>query len=132
MWTLNQATAWICIALVFCPTLGAKETARRVYRSKGGRDPVAAHRVALALGPGHHVLTRVQSGKTYRGHIEKIDPEHLTLRLDRTGQSIAIPYMQIDHLEQNLSRLAKVGIVAAVGAGVCFLIWWRIVTDPNY
>src|SRR5688572_21570638 len=120
MLRLNEAIAWICIACVFCHTLGAhdfadmqrrvtelgqgaavklklvdgskrrgqvewigtegfdlKEShersarrieysriagldlAKRVYRSDAGRDPVAARRVAVALGPGHHVLTRV-------------------------------------------------------------------------
>lgn len=193
MWRPNQAIACICIASVFCPTLGARDVvdmerrvnelgpgadiklkltdgskrrgqvesigtegfdlkqshersaqridygqivsldlAKRVYRSGAGRDPVAAHRVAVALGDGHHVPTRVRDGKTYRGHIENIDPQHLTLHLDHTGQSVAIPYAEIDHLEQNLSALAKIGIVAAIGVGICFLIWWRIVTDPNY
>jgi small nuclear ribonucleoprotein (snRNP)-like protein len=108
------------------------DPAKRVYRSRSERDPVEARRVAVALGLGHHVLTRVQNGTTYRGHIEGIDLQHLSLRLDRSGQSIAIPYSEIDHLEQNLSALAKVGIVAGIGAGICFLIWWRIVTDPNY
>jgi hypothetical protein len=112
--------------------IASLDLAKRVYRSDAGRDPVAAHRVAVALGPGHHVLTRVRGGKTYRGRIENIDPQYLTLHLDHSGQSVAIPYAQIDHLEQNLSRLAKIGIIAAIGAGVCFLIWWRIVTDPNY
>ena len=112
--------------------IASLDLAKRVYRSDAGRDPVAAHRVAVALGPGHHVLTRVRTGKTYRGRIENIDLQHVTLHLDNTGQSVAIPYAQIDHLEQNLSRLAKIGIIAGIGAGVCFLIWWRIVTDPNY
>jgi len=105
---------------------------KRVYRSNAGYDPVAARRVAVALGRGHHVLTRVRGGKTYRGHIENIDLQYLTLHLDNNGQSVAVSYAQIDHLEQNLSRLAKIGIIAGIGAGVCFLIWWRIVTDPNY
>src|SRR4029453_17695959 len=108
------------------------ELAKRVYRSDSGRDPIAAHRVALALGPGHHVLTRVRGGKTFRGRIEDIYLQYLTLHLDNNSQSVAIPYAQIDHLEQNLSRLAKIGIIAGIGTGVCFLIWWRIVTDPNY
>jgi hypothetical protein len=112
--------------------IASLDLAKRVYRSNQGRDPVAARRVALALGPGHHVLTRVQSGKTYRGLIENIDDRQLTLHLDRTGDAVAIPYAEIDHLEQNLSRLAKIGIVAAVAVGVVVAIYLRIVTDPNY
>jgi hypothetical protein len=112
--------------------IASLEIARRVYRSHTERDPIAAYRVALALGPDHHVLTRVRSGKTYRGHIQDIDLRGLTLRLDRTANSVTIPYEEIDHLEQNLSRLAKIAIVAGIGLGVCTAIWLRIVTDPNY
>ena len=112
--------------------IASLELARRVYRSHPKRDPIAAYRVALALGHEHHVLTKIRSGKTYRGHIQGIDPRVLTLRLDRTSDLISIPYEQIDHLEQNLSRLAKVAIIAGIGLGVCTVIWLRIVTDPNY
>jgi ribosome maturation factor RimP len=113
--------------------IASLELARRVYRSDGGPDPVAAHRVAVALGPGHHVLTRVRSGETYRGHIEKIDLQEFTIQLDRTRQLVVIPYAQIDHLEQNLSRAAKIAIAAAaIGVGVLVVIYLRIVTDPNY
>jgi hypothetical protein len=108
------------------------DLAKRVYRSNSGRNPVAAHRVAVALGTGHHVLARVRSGKTYRGLIASIDRQELTLHLDRTGQSVGIAYADIDHLEQNLSRLAKIGIVAGIGVGVCVAIYLRIVLDPNY
>lgn len=105
------------------------ELTSRVYRSNAGRDPVAAHRVALALGPGHHVLTRVRVGKTYRGHIDSVDPEGFTVLLDHTKKSITIPYAEIDHLEQNLSRAAKIGIVAAIAGGVALLVFWRYVID---
>ena len=105
---------------------------KRVYRSDSGPDLIAAHRVALALGPGHHVLARVRSGLTYRGHIEGVNSQSLTLRLDRTGQLVVISYEQIDHLEQNLSRLAKIGIIAGIGIGICVAIYLRIVLDPNY
>ncbi|MBK5292718.1 MAG: hypothetical protein JJE04_13690 [Acidobacteriia bacterium] len=92
---------------------------------------MAARRVALALGPGHHVLTRVRTGRTYRGHIEMIEEQNFTLRLDRSRQSIAIPYAEIDHLEQNLSLRAKIGIAAAIAGTVGFLIYWRTVIDHD-
>jgi small nuclear ribonucleoprotein (snRNP)-like protein len=90
--------------------------ARRVYRSGKERDTTAARRVALALGRGHHVLTRVRSGKTYRGHIEAVDSHKFTLLLDHSGLVLPISYSEIDHLEENLSRAAKIGIVAAAVA----------------
>lgn len=107
------------------------DLARRAYRSNQGRDSIAAHRVAVALGPGHHVLTRVRAGKTYRGQIASVDREEFTLLLDHAKGSVAIPYVEIDHLEQNLSRGAKIGIVAAVAAGVGLLIFWRYVIDQD-
>jgi hypothetical protein len=108
------------------------EATKRTYRSDSGPDLIAAYRVAVALGPGHHVLARVRNGRTYRGHIEEVNSESLTVRLDRTGQPVVIPYAEIDHLEQNLSRLAKIGIIAGIGVGICVAIYLRIVLDPNY
>ena len=78
------------------------------------------------------MLARVRSGLTYRGQIEDVNSQSLTLRLDRTGQLVVISYEQIDHLEQNLSRLAKIGIIAGIGVGICVAIYLRIVLDPNY
>ena len=95
--------------------------AKRVYRSDKERDMEAARRVACALGPGRHVLTRIRTGKTYRGNIATVSTEGFTLRLDHTDQSVHISYNEIDHLEQNLSRAAKIGILAAI-AGVVVLI----------
>jgi hypothetical protein len=107
------------------------ELARRVYRSTGGRDLAAAHRVAMALGPGHHVLAQVRGGKTYRGHIDSIGQTEFTLRLDHSARSMNIPFMEIEHLEQNLSLKAKIGIAAAIAGTVGFLIYWRTVIDHD-
>lgn len=62
-------------------------------------------RVACALGPGRHVLIPIRTGKNYRGDIETVSTEGLTLRLDPTDQSVRISCKEIDHLEQNLSRM---------------------------
>lgn len=130
----------VCVASALCFNLAAQDASiqttgakpvRRAYRSSRGRDPVAAHRVALALGPGHHVLTRVRSGKTYRGRIDKVGQEEFTLLLDHAKGPVSIPYAEIDHLEQNPSRRAKIGIVAAIAAGVGLLIFWRFVIDQD-
>lgn len=96
--------------------------ARRVYRSDDGRDTLLARRVATALGRGHHVLARVQSGRTYRGHINAVRPDGLTLVLDRSDRAVSISYGEIDHLEENLSRAAKIGIIAAVAGGVVGIV----------
>ena len=99
--------------------------ANRVYRSGKERDIEAARRVAFALGPGHHVLTRIRTGKTYRGHIDTVSSAGFMLRLDHTGQSVPISYTDVDHLEQNLSRAAKIGIVAAAAGVVALIIIFR-------
>jgi ribosome maturation factor RimP len=95
--------------------------AHRVYRSAKGRDIASARRVALALGRGHHVLTRVRNGKTYRGHIDAVDSDGLTLLLDHSHLALPISYSEIDHLEENLSRAAKIGIVAAAAAAIAVI-----------
>ena len=110
--------------------LAALRLGRRVYRSAKGRDPDAARRVAFALGRGHHVLARVRTGKTYRGHIETLNPQWFTVRLDHTGQAVPLSYIEIDHLEQNLSRGAKIGLLAvAAGAIVLIVILRKIEYD---
>jgi hypothetical protein len=99
--------------------------ARRVYRSANGRDPSAARRVAFALGRGHHVLARVLTGKTYRGHIETLEAQGFTVRLDHTGQAVPLSYSEIDHLEQNLSRGAKIGLLAAAAGAIVLIVILR-------
>jgi len=106
--------------------------ARSSFRANGNPDPEEARRVALALDVGKHVMTKVAGGRTFRGHIESIQADYLVLRLDHSAGAVQIPYQEVRHLEQNLSRGAKIGIIVAVAAGVVgFLIFWNWLEHAN-
>jgi len=94
---------------------------RPVYRSSVA-DPGAVRRVALTLGIGHHVLARVAAGPTYRGHIQAIEADHLALLLDHDHGVMQVPFSEIRHLEQNLSRGAKLAIILGAVGGTILII----------
>jgi hypothetical protein len=127
--TSRVLTAAVCLLSVFAQAaLGETSDARapRVYRARTNTDPAAARRVALALGENQHVVTRLRTGKTYRGHIVSIAEESLQMRLDRSNATLDIPFTEVTYLEQNLTRRAKIAIVAAAaGAAVLtiFFLW---------
>ena len=100
------------------------EKQRRVYRARKAPDPAAARRVALVLGEGKHIVVRLHSGKTHRGHLQAIEPSQLRIRLDHTGRSLEVPFDEVAYLEQNLTRRAKIAIVAGVGAAAFFTIFF--------
>lgn len=125
-----RATATLCLLSVINQTVLAQaqkgESARPVYRAGSLPNPTEAHRVALALGEGKHVVVRLQSKKTHRGHIHSIDRKQLQIRLDHTSRLLAIAFDDVAYLEQNLTRKAKIAIIAGVaGAAVLtvFFLW---------
>jgi hypothetical protein len=100
--------------------------APRVYRAAKLRYAGAARGVALTLGENTHIVTRLKDGKTHRGHIMSVNEETLRVQLDRTGAALDIPYSEMTYLEQNLTRRAKIAIIAAAaGAAVAtiFFLW---------
>jgi hypothetical protein len=131
-----MAVNWLSVTAVLC-MLGLTHQAatahsvdlekqRPVYRASKAPDPAAARRVALVLGEGKHIVVRLHSGKTHRGHIQAIDPSQFRVRIDRTGRSLEISFDEVAYLEQNLTRRAKIAIVAAVGAAAfltIFFLW---------
>ena len=106
-----------------------REPATRVYRADESPDPAVARDVAIALGKGRHVVTRLHAGKTYRGHITSIDPAQLTIRLDHKKGLLVVPYAEIAYLEQNLTKAAKVWIGIGIGVGAvlgALIIWAEV------
>ena len=98
------------------------ERVRLVYRAGTIPDPQAAHRVALALGEGKHIVVRLYSGKTHRGHIQSIDEGQFQVRLDRSDKLLAIQFDQVAYLEKNLTRKAKIALIAAAAAAAVVTI----------
>lgn len=105
------------------------EPAKRVYRAAKNPDPAIARDVAMALGRGKHVVVRLHTGKTFRGHIEAIDETRLSIRLDHNKGLLAVPYADLAYLEQNLTKAAKIWIGIGVGAGAvlaALVIWAEV------
>ena len=98
----------------------------RVYRASKNPDPARARDVAKGLGEGRHVVTRMHTGETYRGHIVAIDETQFSISLDHNKGIMAIPYADVAYLEQNLTKGAKIliGIGVGVGAVLAGLFIW--------
>jgi hypothetical protein len=102
------------------------EPVKRVYRAGKNPDPAGARGVAMALGEGRHVVTRLHTRKTYRGRIEAINETQFSIRLDHNKGLMTIPYADVAYLEQNLSKRAKIliGIGVGIGAVLAALFIW--------
>ena len=107
------------------------ERVRPVYRAGTIPDPPAAQRVALALGEGKHIIVRLYSGKTHRGHIQSIDEGQFQVRLDRSDNLLAIPFDQVAYLEQNLTRKAKIALIAVAAAAAALTIFFLVLEYGN-
>jgi ribosome maturation factor RimP len=88
--------------------------ANLVYRATGVPDPIAASRVVMGLGAGHHIVVKTSEGKEYHGNIQVIDEDHFVLVPDHQIVSVQIAYTQVRYVEQNLSKGAKIAIVVGI------------------
>jgi len=102
--------------------------ARNAYR-RGTPDPAEVRRVALALNVGQHVLVEILGRRTLRGKIDSIATDHFTLRLDHNAGVVLVPYGDVNHLEKNLSRAAKIGIVVLAAVLITIVIVGYSVSD---
>ena len=102
--------------------------ARNAYR-RGTPDAAEVRRVALALGVGQHVLAEIPGQRTLRGKIDSITRDHFTLRLDHNAGVVLVPFGEVNHLEKNLSRAAKIGIVVLAAVLITIVIVGYSVSD---
>ena len=127
---LVSMISWVCIltqgALGQAIVKPATEPPARVYRAGKNPDPVLARAVATELGKGEHIVARLHTGETYRGHIVAIDESHFSIRLDQNKGILPISYADVVYLEQNLTKAAKIliGIGVGVGAVLAALYIW--------
>jgi hypothetical protein len=54
--------------------------------------------VVTTLGIGQFVAVQLNSGKTLRGYLRQIGPDHFVMALDRTAATIAIAYADVRQL----------------------------------
>ena len=98
------------------------ETATPSYRAAARPDPVEARRVVRALGVGMHVMVKITGGKKLRGHIEAVDSDNFTLRLDREGTPVQIAYNEVWQVRENASKVLQAVVVVVVLVITYFLV----------
>jgi small nuclear ribonucleoprotein (snRNP)-like protein len=96
--------------------------AKLVYRAKAAPDAVEARRVVLGLGVGRHIQVKTTAGKEYHGNIQAIESDLFTLLPDHQTASVQIAFADVQYVEQNLSRGAKIAIIIAAVAGAVIVV----------
>ena len=96
--------------------------AKLVYRAKGQPDAVEARRTVLGLGVGHHIQVKTTTGKEYHGNIQTLDTETFTMLPDRQTSAVQISFAQVQYVEQNLSKFAKIAIAVFVAGTIAVVV----------
>jgi len=88
--------------------------AKLTYRTKGIPDAVEARRVVLGLGVGRHIQAKTRAGKEYHATIQEIDSDSFTMLPDHRAAPVQIAFADVQYVEQNLSKGAKIAIIVVV------------------
>ena len=96
--------------------------ARLAYRAKGPPDAVEARRTVLGLGVGHHIQVKTTTGREFRGNIQTIDTDTFTMLPDRQTSAVQISFSEVEYVEQNLSKVAKIAIAVVVVATIAVVV----------
>jgi small nuclear ribonucleoprotein (snRNP)-like protein len=107
------------------------KVAQSTYRSSGSQNADEVRRVVTALGLGQHVAVRAMSGKTFRGHIQRIDADHFQLLLDRQAGSVDIAYGDVQRVGPNSSKGKTIAIIVGVGLAVLASIYFLAELDNS-
>ena len=103
--------------------------AKLTYKAGGQPDAVEARRVVLGLGVGHHIQVKTTAGKEYHGNIQEIGSDLLTLLPDHQTAPVQIAFADVQYVEQNLSRGAKIAIIVLVVLAVTVTILGETLTE---
>ena len=96
--------------------------AKLVYRAKGQPDAVEARRTVLGLGVGRHIQVKTTTGNTYHGNIQTIATDTFTMLPDRQTSPVEIPFSQVQYVEQNLNKFAKIAIAVFVAGMIAVVV----------
>jgi ribosome maturation factor RimP len=88
--------------------------AKLTYRAKGAPDPAEARRVVLGLGVGRHIQVKTTAGKEYHATIQEINSDSFMMLPDHQTEPVQIAFGEVQYVEQNLSKGAKIAIIAVV------------------
>lgn len=97
--------------------------AKLTYRAVAQPDPVEARRVVVGLGVGRHIVVKTTGGKEYHGQIQAIDRAYFILLPDRQATPVQVDYDKVAQVGPNLSKGAKIAIVAAVVVTVVVAVY---------
>ena len=95
---------------------------RLFYRAKGQPDAVEARRTVLGLGVGHHIQVKTATGKEYHGNIQTIDTDTFTMLPDRQTSVVQISFSEVQSVEKNLSKVAKIVIAVFVAGTIAVVV----------
>jgi small nuclear ribonucleoprotein (snRNP)-like protein len=95
---------------------------RLVYRAKGQPDALEARRTVLGLGVGHHIQVKTTTGMEYHGNIQTIDTDTFTMLPDRQTSAVQISFSEVQYVEQNLGKVAKIAIAVVVVATLAVVV----------
>lgn len=95
---------------------------KSTYQTSGEPSVEQARRVVAGLGVGRHIMVKLTSGKTFRGHIQDLNENHFKLFPDRETKAIDIAYSDVRELGPNLSRGVKIAIIVGAVVGVLLAI----------
>jgi len=104
------------------------ESATRAAKQLGQQSQVEppnatkARRVVTDLGVGEHVVVKLTSNQTLRGHLRAITEDHFVLLLDQLARPIEIVYDEVQTVGPNPEG-AQVAIWGAVVASVAVFAW---------
>lgn len=102
--------------------------AKLTYRASRQSDPTEAKRVVAGLGVGRHIMVKTAAGQELHGNIQAIESDRFIMLPDHQNAAVQIAYSDITQLGPNLSRGAKIAIIAAaVGLAVVIIIYASIV-----
>lgn len=103
--------------------------AKLTYKAGGQPDAVEARRVVLGLGVGHHIQVKTTAGTEYHGNIQAIEADLFTLLPDHQTAPVQIAFADVQYVEQNLSRGAKIAIIVLVVLAVTVTILGETLTE---
>jgi len=98
--------------------LAQVKLARITYNGSRGADSIEARRVITALGAGKHVVVRTAEKQEYHGNIQSIEPDHFMMLPDTQTAPVRIAYSEVTAAGPNLSKGAKITIIALIGVAV--------------
>jgi small nuclear ribonucleoprotein (snRNP)-like protein len=118
---IKRATRLFLIASLICSFLSVRISAQGSVMSD--EDEIRAAANTYAASPNKKVVVKMKDGRSYKGHIVRVEADHFTLNDPSVNRRVDIPYRDVSSLKKaGPSKGAKTAIWIGVGAGIGALI----------